>query len=502
MDETVRKYLDHYGVSDTTRRFLAKPQRMFIDGAWVESANGAAFDIFEPSTGGLIGHAPSGTTEDLDRAVRAARRQFDGGEWRRLKPLERERLLHRLADLIEAHADELAEIEAIDMGKSVAFAREIDIQGTVDTFRYFAGWASKLHGRTVEPSIPGNYLAYTRKEPLGVVAAIVPWNFPLQTMAWKLAAALAVGCTVVVKPAELTSLSTLRFAELVEEAGIPAGVVNIVTGKGSVIGAAMASHPGIDKITFTGSTPVGQEVGRNAVGNLKHVTLELGGKSPVLVLEDADLASAARAVANGVFFNSGQVCDAGTRLYVQRSVHDAFLEELIAVTRTLKIAPGLDRDCFIGPLVSAQQKKVVASYIETGRREGAELVHGGASLDGPGHFIEPAIFAYCRPEMRVVREEIFGPVLVTSPFDTLDEAVSLANDTPFGLAAAVYSNDLARVHGLIPRLHAGSIYVNAHSTIDPSMPFGGFKESGFGKDLGPEQLDHLMETKAVWITLP
>ena len=502
MDATVRTYLDQYGVSDATRRFLEKPQKMFIGGAWIDSSSGATFDIFEPSTGGLITRGSSGTVDDLDRAVTAARAQFDGGEWRRLKPLERERMLHRLADLIETHADELAEIEAVDMGKSVAFAREIDIQGTIDTFRYFAGWPTKLHGRTVEPSIPGNYLAYTRKEPLGVVAAIVPWNFPLQTMAWKLAAALAAGCTVVVKPAELTSLSTLRFAELVEEAGIPAGVVNIVTGKGSVVGAAMSTHPGINKVTFTGSTPVGQDVGRTAVGNLKHVTLELGGKSPVLVLDDADLASAARAVANGVFFNSGQVCDAGTRVYIQRSVHDAFLEELIAVTRELKMAPGLDRDCYIGPMVSAQQKKVVAGYIEAGLREGAKLVHGGATPDGPGHFVEPAIFAHCTPDMSIVREEIFGPVLVTSPFDTLEEAVSLANDTPFGLAAAIYSNDLARVHTLISQLHAGSVYVNAHSTIDPSMPFGGFKDSGFGKDLGPEQLDYLMETKAVWITLP
>ncbi|KQU90623.1 MULTISPECIES: aldehyde dehydrogenase family protein [Ensifer] len=502
MDENVRNYLDQYGVSDATRRFLAKPQKMFIDGAWVDSGNGATFDVFEPSTSGLVTRVPSGTTEDLDRAVKAARRQFDGGAWRRLKPLERERLIHRLADLIEAHADELAEIEAIDMGKSVTFAREVDVQGTIDTFRYFAGWASKLHGRTVEPSLPGNYLAYTRKEPLGVVAAIVPWNFPLQTMAWKLAAALAVGCTTIVKPAELTSLATLRFGELVQEAGIPDGVVNIVTGRGSVIGAAMSAHPGIDKVTFTGSTPVGQEVGRTAVGHLKHVTLELGGKSPVLVLDDADLASAARAVVNGVFFNSGQVCDAGTRVYVQRSVHDAFLDELVAVTRTLKVAPGLDRDCYIGPLVSAQQKKVVSAYIEAGRREGAELIHGGGSPDRPGHFIEPAIFARCKPEMSIVREEIFGPVLVTDAFDELDDAVALANDSAFGLAAAIYSNDLSRVHGLIPRLNAGSIYVNAHSTIDPSMPFGGFKASGFGKDLGPEQLDYLMETKAVWITLP
>ncbi|MCF3948737.1 aldehyde dehydrogenase family protein [Acidiphilium sp. AL] len=502
MDKSVRNYLKQYDISDATQRFLAKPQKMFINGAWVDSGNGAVFDVIEPSTGGLVTRVPSGTAEDVDRAVEAARRQFDGGAWCRLKPLERERLLHRLADLIEKHGEELAELEAIDMGKSVKFAREIDIQGTMDTFRYFAGWPSKLHGRTVEPSLPGNYLAYTRKEPLGVVAAIVPWNFPLQTMAWKLAAALAVGCTTIVKPAELTSLSTLRFGELVQESGIPDGVVNIVTGRGSVVGAAMSAHRGINKVTFTGSTPVGREVGRTAVGNFKHVTLELGGKSPVLVLDDADLRSAALAVANGVFFNSGQVCDAGTRVYVQKTVYEAFLEELVAVTRTLKIAPGLDPDCFIGPLVSAQQKKVVSSYIEAGQCEGAELIYGGGSLDRPGYFIEPTIFAKCQPEMKIVREEIFGPVLVTSSFEKLDDAVSLANDSAFGLAAAIYSNDLSRVHTLIPRLHAGTVYVNAHSTIDPCMPFGGFKASGFGKDLGPEQLDYLTETKAIWITLP
>lgn len=502
MDQVVQQYLNQYGISDATRRFLAKAQKMFIDGQWVEGSDGQFTDVIEPSTGGVLTRIPLGSLADLDRAVAAARRQFDGGEWRRLKPLERERLLHRLADLIEANADELAEIEAIDMGKSVEQARAVDIQGTVDTFRYFAGWASKLHGRTVEPSLPGNYHAYTRKEPLGVVAAIVPWNFPLQTMAWKLAAALAVGCTTVVKPAELTSLSTLRFAELVKEAGIPDGVVNIVTGHGSLVGAAMASHPGIDKLTFTGSTPVGRNVGHTAVENIKRVTLELGGKSPVLVLADADIPAAAQAVANGVFFNSGQVCDAGTRAYIHHSIYDRFLEELAGYVATLKIAPGLEPDCFISPLVSARQKDTVLSYIEAGVREGAELYYGGRTLEGPGFFVEPTIFAHCRNDMRIVKEEIFGPVLVTAPFDTLDEAVTLANDSVYGLAAAIYSNDLADVHRLIPQLQAGTVYVNAHSTIDPALPFGGYKASGFGKDLGPEQLDHLMETKTVCITLP
>ncbi|MFM0094427.1 aldehyde dehydrogenase family protein [Paraburkholderia nemoris] len=501
MDKVVQNYLETFGIREETQRFLTRPQKMLIGGAWVPQGDRESCTVLEPSTAGVITHIPLGTTTDLDRAVDAARKQFDGGPWRKLKPLERERLLHRLADLIEANATELAEIESIDVGKSVANARDVDVQGTIDTFRYFAGWASKLHGRTVEPSLPGEYVAYTRKEPIGVVGVIVPWNFPLQTMAWKVAAALAAGCTTVIKPAELTSLSTLRFAELVQEAGIPDGVVNVITGRGREIGAAMAAHPGIDKITFTGSTEVGRTVGQAAVGGIKRMTLELGGKSPVLVLEDADIEAAAQAVANGVFFNSGQVCDAGTRVYIQRGIHDRFISALVEHTRKLKIAPGLDRDCFISPLVSALQKDRVSSYIEAGRREGAEIVHGGRVLDRSGYFVEPTIFTHCRSNMKIVREEIFGPVLVTTPFDDLGDALSQANDSPYGLAAAIYSNDLNRVHKLIPQLRAGTVYVNAHSTIDPSMPFGGFKESGFGKDLGPEQLDHLMESKAVWITL-
>jgi phenylacetaldehyde dehydrogenase len=502
MDTRTKNYLQRYGVSEATQSFLGKSQKLFIGGAWREASDGGRAEVIEPSTEGLLTHIPMGTAADLDQAVLAARAQFDGGAWSQLKPLERERLLHRLADLIEANADELAEIESIDMGKSVAQARAVDIQGTIDTFRYFAGWASKIHGRTVEPSLPGNYLAYTRKEPVGVVGVIVPWNFPLQTMAWKLGAALAVGCTVVVKPAELTSLSVLRFAELVQEAGIPDGVVNIVTGRGSVIGAAMSSHPGIDKLSFTGSTPVGCSVGKVAMDQMKRLTLELGGKSPVIVFADADIKAAAQAVANGVFFNSGQVCDAGTRAYIHRSVYSEFLRELADYTETLKIAPGLDPDCFISPMVSRQQQQRVLEYIETGKAEGAELYFGGQAVEGPGYFVQPTIFANCRNDMRIVQEEIFGPVLVTAPFDDEEEALALANDSAFGLAAALYSNDLGRVHSLIPRLRAGTVYVNAHSTLDPSMPFGGYKQSGYGKDLGSEQLDYLLETKAVWITLP
>ncbi|WP_442113712.1 aldehyde dehydrogenase family protein [Pseudomonas sp. NUPR-001] len=502
MDDKVKAYLQAYGVCEATQRFLSKAQRMFIGGAWLEASDGASAEVIEPSTERVLTRIPMGTADDLDRAVRAARAQFDGGPWSQLKPLERERLIHRLADLVEANAEELAEIESIDMGKSVAQARAVDIQGTVDTLRYFAGWATKIHGRTVEPSLPGNYLAYTRKEAVGVVGAIVPWNFPLQTMAWKLGAALATGCTVVVKPAELTSLSALRFAELVQASGIPDGVLNIVTGRGSVVGTAMSSHPGIDKLSFTGSTPVGCSVGKAAMDQMKRLTLELGGKSPVIVFADADIEAAAIAVANGVFFNSGQVCDAGTRAYVERSVYPQFLEALARYTATLKVAPGLDPDCFISPMVSRQQQQRVLEYIAQGKAEGAHVYYGGEPVEGPGFFVQPTIFADCDNSMRIVREEIFGPVLVTQAFDTQEQAEALANDSAFGLAAAIYSNDLGKVHGLIPRLRAGTVYVNAHSTLDPSMPFGGYKQSGYGKDLGAEQLEFLLETKAVWITLP
>lgn len=502
VDNKVKDYLQAFGVLEATQRFLSKPQRQFIGGAWLAASDGATSEVIEPSTEGVLTHIPMGTVEDLDRAVQAARAQFDGGFWSQLKPLERERLLHRLADLIERNGDELAQIESIDMGKSVQQARAVDIQGTIDTFRYFAGWASKIHGRTVEPSLPGNYLAYTRKEPVGVVGVIVPWNFPLQTMAWKLGAALATGCTVVVKPAELTSLSALRFAELVEEAGIPAGVINIVTGRGSVVGTAMTSHPGIDKLSFTGSTPVGCSVGKASMDQMKRLTLELGGKSPVIVFADADIPAAAQAVANGVFFNSGQVCDAGTRAYIERSIYPQFLQALADYTATLKIAPGLDPECFISPMVSRKQQQSVLGYISLGQAEGAQLYYGGEPIAGPGFYVQPTIFANCRNDMRVVQEEIFGPVLVTQAFDSQEEALALANDSAFGLAAALYSNDLGRVHGLIPQLRAGTVYVNAHSTLDPSMPFGGYKQSGYGKDMGAEQLEFLLETKAVWITLP
>lgn len=501
MDQAVQNYLSQHEVLPETLAFLSKPQKMFVAGQWIDGADGQTSNVVEPATGGKLTEIPQGTATDVDVAVTAAKAQFEDGQWSELKPAEREVLLHRLADLIQQNAQQLAQIESIDMGKSVNDALEVDVQGTIDTFRYFAGWATKIDGRTCTPSLPGEYLAYTRKEPVGVVASVIPWNFPLQTMAWKLGAALAVGCTVVVKPAELTSLSTLRFAELVEQAGFPPGVVNIVTGKGSVVGKALTEHPDVNKVTFTGSTEVGIGVGKAAIEGMKHTTLELGGKSPVLVFDDADIEKATDAVINGVFFNSGQVCDAGTRLYVQSGIYQQFVDVLVAKTAELPIKPGLDKDCFISPLVCRAQLESVKDYIQIGLAEGAVLATGGSEPDGDGFFLQPTIFTDCSNEMTIVKEEIFGPVLTVSQFDSEQQALALANDSIYGLAAAIYSNNLSLVHSLIPKLQAGSVYVNAHSTIDPAMPFGGYKQSGIGKDLGPEQLDYFLQTKAVWITL-
>lgn len=500
MSEKIAGYFDTYELSQKARDFLTKEHGLFIDGEWVVGP--ARTDVYEPSTGEKLTTLTSGTVEDLDRAVAAARKQFDEGEWPRMKPLEREQLLFKLADALEANLDEFAEIESVDVGKPLQDAKDIDIQGTVDTLRYFAGWASKIGGRSTEASsMPGNYQAHTRKEPVGVIGVIVPWNFPLQTLAWKLGAALAVGCTVVVKPAELTSLSALRFAELAQEVGIPDGVINIVTGRGSVVGAALAAHTGINKITFTGSTKTGLAVGHAALENWTRMTLELGGKSPVIVYPDVNIDETVERVALGIFANSGQVCDAGSRAYIHEDIYDEFIEKLAAHTDGLAVTPGLDPEGFMGPLVSEGQMKQVVSYIEAGIAEGARLVAGGPETSETGYFVRPTVFADCTQDMRVVREEIFGPVLVCQKFSDEAEVIERANDSEYGLAATIYSESINNVMRVAPQLKAGSVYVNAQSTIDPAMPFGGYKASGFGRDLGQEQLDYVTETKTVWITI-
>ncbi len=503
MDQTVRDYLDKFGIREDTRAFLEQEQRMLIGNQWIGASERQTHDVHEFSTGGVATRIPMGTTEDVDAAVTAARYQFEQGEWSKLTGLQREQLINRLADKLEENIDQLAEIESIDVGKNRDIAREVDIQGSIDTLRYFAGWASKLSGRVSEPcSLPGDYLTYTTKEPVGVVGSIAPWNFPLNTTCWKLGATLATGCTTVIKPAELTTLSALRLAELALEAGIPPGVINVVSGQGPVVGNAIASHPGIDKLTFTGSTAVGKIVGQQAINKLSHLTLELGGKSAVIVLEDVDIRKTAARVAEGVFFNAGQVCDAGTRAYIHESIYDEFLAEVAACAEQMKIGPGLGPDSFIPPMVGRKQFQTVASYIRTGIEEGAELLCGGLPADMENDvYIAPTVFKNCNNDMRIVREEIFGPVLVTAPFSNDDEAIRLANDSDYGLASAIYGKDVTRIFKLVPRIQAGAVKINGDGMIDPALPFGGYKQSGIGKDLGQEQLEYFLETKTVFLNL-
>jgi phenylacetaldehyde dehydrogenase len=496
MDMNTRELL-----TEATRRFLDARKRMLIGGEWLDAADGSLLDVHDPATGEVFDHVPAGKAADIDRAVRAARTAFEGSAWPALRPAQRERLLLKLADLVEREARSLAEIESLDNGKSVVLAQHVDMAMAADFLRYMAGWATKIEGTTHDVSIPflptAKFFAFTRKEPVGVVGAIIPWNFPLLMAAWKIGPALAAGCTVVLKPAEETPLTALRLGELAIEAGIPPGVVNIVTGLGPTAGAALAAHAGIDKIAFTGSTEVGKHVQRAAVDNMTRVSLELGGKSPVIVLEDADPAQAAAGAANAIFFNQGQVCTAGSRLYVQRSAFDRVVGELSAIAGKLKLGPGLDPSSELGPLVSTTQRDRVCGYIAHGVEQGARIAAGGGRSGERGYFVQPTVLVDARQDMRVVQEEIFGPVVVAMPFDDVEEAVRLANDTMYGLGASIWSNDLGRVHRLIPRIKAGTVWVNCHSMLDSSLPFGGFKQSGIGREMGRAALDLFTETKSV-----
>jgi phenylacetaldehyde dehydrogenase len=474
---------------------------MLIGDSWVEAADGATLEVHDPATGETIATVPAGGARDVDAAVTAANAAFGSSSWAGLRPLERERLIHQLANLLEANIDELAEIECLDSGKSAVLAKRVDVRGAIDYLRYIAGWPTKLEGQTFDVSFPkprggGEYFAYTRREPVGVVAAIIPWNFPLLMAVWKIGPALVSGCTVVLKPAEQTPLTALRLGALAREAGIPAGVVNVVTGLGAVAGAALVAHPGIAKIAFTGSTEVGKLIGRTAMDRMARVSLELGGKSPVIVLDDADLESAAPGAASAIFYNHGQVCCAGSRLYVQRPAFDEVVARIVQIADRMCMGPGIDPKSQIGPLVSAEHRARVLSYIQKGTAGGARMLTGGAA-DRPGYFVKPTVLVDARPDSVVAREEIFGPVLVATPFDELDEAVALANDSEFGLAASVWSRDLSRVHRLVPRIRAGTVWVNCHNLIDPAMPFGGFKQSGIGREMGRAVLDLYTETKSV-----
>ena len=480
--------------------FVRSQHRLLIDGEWVEAASGETFATFNPATEETLAEVAYGRAEDIERAVRAARRAFaDDSPWRRMNASDRGRLIWRIADLIEEHGDELAMLETLDNGKPYGVARVADVPLSADLFRYMAGWPTKIEGNTVPISAlpaPGEYLAYTLREPVGVVGQIIPWNFPLLMAAWKLGPALACGCTVVLKPAEQTPLSALRLGELLLEAGLPAGVVNIVTGFGDA-GAALAAHHDVDKVAFTGSTEVGRLIVQAAAGNLKKVSLELGGKSPNVVYADADLEAAIPGAANGIFFNHGQCCNAGSRLYVQKPIFDDVVSGVSEIAKSIKVAPGTEPDAQMGPLISDEQFEKVLGYLESGREQGAEAVIGGERSGHRGYFVQPTVLTNTSPEMKVVREEIFGPVVCAIPFDSPDEIIAPANDTNYGLAAGVFTRDISKAHRTAKRLRAGTVWINTYHVFDAAMPFGGYKESGWGREMGHAVLNNYLETKAV-----
>ena len=486
-------------ISPKLAKFLEGTKQLYINGKFVEAVSGKTFDTMNPATGEVLAKVAEAGAEDIDLAVKAARKAFEEGPWSRMSAAQRSRLIYKLADLMEENKVELAQLETLDNGKPYSETSKADIPLAVEHFRYFSGWATKIVGQTIP--VQGNYFNYTRHEPVGVVGQIIPWNFPLLMAAWKLGAALATGCTVVLKPAENTPLSALYLAELMQEAGFPDGVVNIVPGYGQTAGQPLVDHPDVDKIAFTGSTNVGKSIMRSAADTLKRITLELGGKSPNIILPDADLTKAVPGALMGIMFNQGQVCCAGSRLYVQKKLYDNVLSDLVSNTKKIKQGNGLEEGTTMGPLISSTQQSRVKGYIDKGVEEGAEVLTGGDIPFEKGYFVSPTIFADVNHSMTIAKEEIFGPVVAAMPFDDIDDLVEKANDSMYGLAAGVWTQDIKKAHYIAHKLKAGTVWVNTYNALDAASPFGGYKQSGLGREMGSYALDNYTEVKSVWINM-